>query len=620
MDNPEATLVDAGTLARASLSQLGSLRHAIFAGGEADLRMVEAFARRALAIGEPLLAWDVLDQARDESGDRFTQLAALALLRAGAVERAIALLEPLRKEGAADEETVGLLARAYKALWREAGQSQHLGRSLILYSEAWAATGGIWSGINAATLSLCAGERERAKELAHAVQQKCMASIQEEGSRPDVWTLGTLGEAALVLGRPGDARRWYGELARLTEDHGTRASVRANARLVLQALGEDGGWLDVAIPMPVIAVFTGHMPTEFMEAQGHIFGEPEAAVASRITSALLQADARIGFGAAAAGADIIFHEAILAAGGESHVVLPQAPGRFRQESVTPAGTEWERRFDAVMAQAASTVVLGETAPDDLAYVYANRAMLGLARARAQQVEGRVRGFALWDGNRGPAGGTSSAVDDWRHAGLEVQRIEVGRGKALPSAKGRPPVGPRRLISMLFADAAGFSRLTDDQIPAFLEVFLGGVARTIDESRSQPLAKNTWGDGLYLCFESTRAAGSFALALRDRMNAMDWGAKGLPVGMNIRIALHCGPAFEIHDPVIGGRGYTGAHVSRAARIEPITPEGEVYASQAFAALANYENAPGLRCEYVGNMPLAKGYGHFATYSVRRSRAQ
>jgi len=31
-----------------------------------------------------------------------------------------------------------------------------------------------------------------------------------------------------------------------------------------------------------------------------------------------------------------------------------------------------------------------------------------------------------------------------------------------------------------------------------------------------------------------------------------------------------------------------HVSRAARIEPITPPGQVYASQAFAALAAAEN--------------------------------
>ena len=174
------------------------------------------------------------------------------------------------------------------------------------------------------------------------------------------------------------------------------------------------------------------------------------------------------------------------------------------------------------------------------------------------------------------------------------------------------------ISMLFADAVGFSKLADTAIPAFLDVFLGGVARTLSETGIVPLSRNTWGDGLYLCFATARDAGRYALELRDRMNAVDWAGRGLPAGMNVRIGLHCGPAFEIHDPVIEATGYTGAHVSRAARIEPVTPPGEVYASQPFAAMAYYEGAPELRCEYVGNMPMAKGYGQFPTYSVRRAR--
>jgi len=613
--------LDHDQLRGATLAQLSALRHRLSDDAEADASDVEAFARRALQIGEPLLAWDAVDEARARPGaaGRHVHLAALALLRAGALERAIALLEPLREQGASDEETLGLLARAHKALWSETGAVAHLERSIALYAAAWDATGGMWSGINAATLSFCADDISHAQSLARAVQEKCLAALDAGGTR-DPWTLGTLGEAALVLGRRTDAQRWYGELVRATGDHGTRASVRANARLVLQSLGEDGNWLDAAIPGPVIGVFTGHIPTMFLETRGHIFGEPEGDIAARVARAVDGADVRIGYGAAAAGADLMFHEAILARGGECHVVLPQPPGRFKEESVVSAGAEWVRRFDAVLAQAASTVVLGDSAPDDLAYVYANRAMLGLARVRAQQVDGRIRGFAVWDGSRGPAGGTSSAVADWHSAGIDVATIDVERLAGAPPLPPRPPIPQRRLVSMLFADAVGFSKLADPQIPAFLDVFLGGVARTLEETGIETLSKNTWGDGLYLVFDSAKAAGTYALALRDRMNAVDWAGRGLPAGMNVRIGLHCGPAFEIFDPVIGGVGYTGAHVSRAARIEPVTPPGEVYASQPFAAMACYERAPGMRCEYVGNMPMAKGYGQFVTYSVRRMRAR
>ena len=72
------------------------------------------------------------------------------------------------------------------------------------------------------------------------------------------------------------------------------------------------------------------------------------------------------------------------------------------------------------------------------------------------------------------------------------------------------------------------------------------------------------------------------------------------------------------------GFTGVHVSRAARIEPVTTPGEVFASEEFAALAETaaetarragNAARGFVCEYAGSMPLAKGYpGRFRIYRV------
>jgi class 3 adenylate cyclase len=88
-------------------------------------------------------------------------------------------------------------------------------------------------------------------------------------------------------------------------------------------------------------------------------------------------------------------------------------------------------------------------------------------------------------------------------------------------------------------------------------------------------------------------------------------------MGIRIGLHSGPAFPVVDPIIKQFNYTGVHVSRAARIEPITPPGAVYASQAFAALAEAVGVREFACDYVGKTVLAKNYGEFPTYRVRRT---
>jgi hypothetical protein len=44
---------------------------------------------------------------------------------------------------------------------------------------------------------------------------------------------------------------------------------------------------------------------------------------------------------------------------------------------------------------------------------------------------------------------------------------------------------------------------------------------------------------------------------------------------------------------------------------------VYASGAFAALARADQVEAFRCAYVGQTPLAKGYGTYPTYVVRRT---
>src|SRR5512134_1398816 len=75
-------------------------------------------AERLLAAGSPVAAYDLLADAllRFPGDTRLRQLLALALARSGASGAAIPLLETLIRDGQADEETLGLLARAHKDL------------------------------------------------------------------------------------------------------------------------------------------------------------------------------------------------------------------------------------------------------------------------------------------------------------------------------------------------------------------------------------------------------------------------------------------------------------------------------------------------------------------------
>ena len=87
-------------------------------------------------------------------------------------------------------------------------------------------------------------------------------------------------------------------------------------------------------------------------------------------------------------------------------------------------------------------------------------------------------------------------------------------------------------------------------------------------------------------------------------------------LGIRLGMHYGPVYERLDPVLERTNVFGFHVSKAARIEPITPEGEIYVTDAAAAALAVEALDAFRCDYVGRVPLAKGYGEFPMYALER----
>ncbi|HEY1912207.1 MAG TPA: adenylate/guanylate cyclase domain-containing protein, partial [Vicinamibacterales bacterium] len=210
------------------------------------------------------------------------------------------------------------------------------------------------------------------------------------------------------------------------------------------------------------------------------------------------------------------------------------------------------------------------------------------------------------------------VSGFSRTDADVDHVVSGfsRTRADPSRNGavKPAAFEPQIVGLLFADVRGFSALSDDEIPLFVERVLGAIADELSQSPRQPLIANTWGDGLYLVFDGIRETGEFALRLCERMRSADWRTMGFDHDLALRIGLHAGPAYAFEDPVTGRPNFIGAHVSRAARIEPITPPGEVYASQAFAALARSEGVQSFSCAYVGQTPMAKHYGTFPTYVI------
>ncbi|HJN89448.1 MAG TPA: adenylate/guanylate cyclase domain-containing protein [Verrucomicrobiota bacterium] len=633
---------------RATSGSLAGLRtiwekrqHAAWAG---DVAIYRQAVGEALKLGEAFLAYDIAREGlRVFAGDvRLLQLQALALARTGATRRASAILVELREQGRNDEETFGILARTHKDLWMIAPTKEerehHLRRSLKDYLKGYECSGGYYTGINAASMALVAGETETAQRIANEVGILCEEGLAKAGpASPELyWLLATAAEAALVSGDLDSARINYTRATTESDPGAAEVSrTRGQARFLLQCHGEDEHALDDCFVLPRIGLFTGHMLDRPDRPAARFPAALEETVRTEIEACIERRDVRIGYSSLACGGDMLFAESILKRGGEVHIFLPFDIETFIEYSVRLVPRDdLVERFHRVLDNAASVRTLNDQGdPDDAAvYDYCNRVLAGAAILKSQFLGMDITPILLWDGKRGDGGGGTESVHNyWRdtiHHEVEIMPMDQiladalanGLTSATPTPK--PAITaepadrtPQEIRAMLFADVVGFSSWPEQCIPPFIREFLGRVAAIQEKSDARPLYVNTWGDAICAVFENVETAGVFALALQNTLRETDWKTTGLQRDICIRIGLHAGPVYKCFDPLLGRDTYNGAHVNRAARIEPVAEEGQIFASDAFAALAAIAKTDEFRCDYAGIRELPKGAGVLSTFLVR-----
>ena len=182
-------------------------------------------------------ALQVLDRAEQAfpRAVRPKQLRGLALARSGETMKAQLVLGKLYAAGEIGPETLGILARTWMDRYNQAKERTFLLKSRDLYRQAFEAfPSDYYTGINAASKSLLAGERETAAQLAKRVQELV-------GDKPvpgDYWKTATVAEVQLLQGNFDAAARLY-EAAVLAAplEHGSHESSLGQARLLLTALG-----------------------------------------------------------------------------------------------------------------------------------------------------------------------------------------------------------------------------------------------------------------------------------------------------------------------------------------------------------------------------------------------
>lgn len=573
-----------------------------------------ARAHEALARGDVFAAYDLATEGGEPVGGELAYIEVRALAGMGDWRNALRRYEEAGVGLRGDVDSLALRGRLLKdaAFAAPPGEARaRFAEACEAYAAAQRGAGDYYAAINAAATAMLAGEAETARGHAETALAGAMAA-----SVQDYWAVATRAEALLLLGRASEAGDALAEAAGCD---GASIAARASTFRQFTALLAIPACAGAQISLDPIR------PPRTMHFAGHMFAA-DAAAEARIAQAAAQAirDERIGwaFGALACGADIVIAETCLSLGVELHAVVPFDEEDFLKLSVRPGGPEWEPRYRACMAAASRTYAASAMryVDDENQFAFGSEVAMGLARLRATQLGGETVQLVVWDGV--PAAGlagTGADVRRWQEAGGRSVTID---GTGLPRARGSArvsmaaPDARRALRVMVFTDFKGFSKLPEEVMPRFAADVMGRCAQALQSRRESVLCRNTWGDALYLAFGDVSAAAGALADVQEAILGIDFSALGMPAGSGMRIAAHYGSVYELDDPVTGAPNLYGTEVSRAARVEPITPPGQVWVTEPMAAAVEMACSDDFVCRYVGRIALAKEYGIERIYRLER----
>jgi hypothetical protein len=570
-----------------------------------------AEVERLLEQGDLLLAFDRASEhlRRHPDAEILKHRGVLALARAGATERAARLFREWGLDRSSEGHVLALEARLAKDRALKLGgeeRRQALREAAAIYRRIFEAKLDYYPAINWASLAFLAGDRAEARRVAEIV-----LADPKVVSAGDYWALATRAEAQLLLDRRDIAAADITEAAaRPDAGAGTRSSTRRQLRLILAEMGI-GADEAAALLAPLAPPSTLHvMDTAPGVGGGDYSGRTATREArDRIRTLLAGLPPGAVFTALQSPGEILFAEAALANEVELNVVLPTPESAEAEWSV--AGSGWARRFRSCCRKARRIVSVAEdsTADESGLSDYAARVAMGLTLLRAQHLDGDAVQVVL---DSGAHSEDQPAIRFWRDSGR--RQIKLSLNESIRTVVAAPRAEERSCSALIFGDLPGFSKLPEKYLPIFWDQVMGAIGDVLGASKDAVALKNTWGDAIHCVIPDVRRAAEICLAVQRRLQAIDGRALGREDAPTMRIGAHYGPVFEGWDPVLAHRTYYGRALSRAARIEPITPPGTVYVTEAFAAILLLESRGEFTCTYVGQVPLAKGFGTFRMYDL------
>jgi hypothetical protein len=513
-------------------------------------------------------------------------LEAAAHARSGALASAWALLERWEAGGPGEDPAAlvlrGRLLKEGALQLTGAERRRLLGEAAASYRRAAARDHSTYPLINAATLALLSGDAESARALGLDVIDRLDAAPDEPET--PYWRAATRAEALLLLDREAEARAAMAEAVALAprawEDH---ASTLRQFALILAEQGREAGWLDALRP-PRSLHFGGHMAFS---------GErPRPALLKQIDAALERENVGFGYGALAAGADIIVAEALLAREAELHLVLPGGLEAFAAGSVAPFGESWQRRFAAVVERAEEIVPVRPFGiePEAATVAVADEVAMGRALMNARRLASEAVQLLVLDelAERNASGAAARAGSRWAGGGWRQHIVRAPRDAAAGGARAAAPAPPLTPLALLVIGAE-----EADQVEALRFALAACTASVVGPY---------WSGGQVLAAWS-RCADAAEVALR-------LAAEGYRIGGDYGAAA----AFE--DPFSASEKLPVAATAAASAAAASTPVGSACVTGDFAAAltAAGPEAPGT--ELVGELDAIGASAPLSLYALRR----
>ncbi len=574
-----------------------------------------------MRIGEYLKAYDLACEGLKEQSDSqaLQYQAVLALARTGATDQAQSKYKEFELDKVRHVDFASLEARLLKdkaLICHPSKKSARFEASAKLYESVFSesAEQEFYPAINAATTYYLSGNKQQATRLATKVLEIC------KSTDPSYWRYASEAEALLLLGDKEAARQ---ALVNANGHASNDMSSMGATKKQLSLICSDSEVLD-ALKIPRVIHYAGHIISA--DDTGRFPASIENKIRERIDAKLDLLGVGIGYGSLAAGADILFAEALLDRGCELHVTLPFSIEDFKKISVACSGDSWLERFETCWEKATSQSFTSEGGyqGDNSLFSYCSLYSMGRACLRQQHLAAPLSQIVIWDELRASLiAGTYSDYRAWTELGYESEVISLSSYSNPEKSKivsNEEDQQDRELHAILFGDIRGFSGLPDNRLPEFVDVIMGCLAQTLDRLNREyddgaVMLSNTWGDGIFVVLRDVNVAAQCAIEMQQGLKALGAEKPDLQSQAELRLGIHFGPVYELIDPVTKRINYFGEHVNRAARIEPITPPGQVYVTESFAAQLALSKNPGFKTEYVGFMPMAKNYGELPMYLLR-----